>query len=329
MRCLSLAKRLESRGAHVHFLCADLDGNLSSYLSNLGFDVTLLRAEDAFRWKESRSAVAAKGRADLLVVDHYKLGSAWETAMRDVATRIMVIDDLADRDHDCDYLLDQNPHEDNAARYEGRVPKDCKLFLGPRYAFIREEFERPELQRSRSGHLKRLFVCFGGSDPTNETIGVARSLASIAKESIFADMKVDIVVGSAFPNFDALERATLDLSQISLHRQSNDIASLLSQCDLSIGSCGTMSWERCALGVPSIVVTTADNQIETAISLEKSGAILWLGSAGQVDDEQIGHGLRRLAGEPESIVAMGRRAFEITKGRRAATQELVSMLMNQ
>lgn len=189
MRCLTLAHQLQDKGAAVEFVCRPLPGNIINLIEKSGFTVLRLRAlnhkpdgdqtENIYtQWlgisqeRDAQETSDVLGRGSLeaydwLVVDHYGIDSTWETPMREIADRIMVIDDLANRDHDCDLLLDQNLFRDAEARYTGRVPDTCVALLGPRYALLRPEFVRNrKLAIIRNSKVKRTLVFFGGVDRT-------------------------------------------------------------------------------------------------------------------------------------------------------------------
>ena len=143
-RCLSLARGLRAAGATVAFACDEDGAVLCDSLEQTGFQVTRLQGSE-FSWsadtKQTGRAIDAIGaRPDWLVVDHYAVDHRWERALRAKAQRIMVIDDLANREHDCDLLLDQNLIEGMEGRYAGKVPAACELLLGPRYALLHPDY---------------------------------------------------------------------------------------------------------------------------------------------------------------------------------------------
>lgn len=188
MRCLTLAERLRCEGTDVRFICRDLVGNPAHLAREKGFALELLprREENSAltgytAWltvsqetdaTETIAALERAGRAflDRLIIDHYAIDEVWEKHLRPYTKEIFVIDDLANRRHDCDVLLDQNFYRHMQHRYDGLVPTTCRLLLGPQYALLREEFYRVrETMRVRDGSLRRILVFYGGSDLTSET----------------------------------------------------------------------------------------------------------------------------------------------------------------
>ncbi|XSC48122.1 UDP-2,4-diacetamido-2,4,6-trideoxy-beta-L-altropyranose hydrolase [Bradyrhizobium sp. RDT10] len=203
MRCLSLARALADDGATVLFLLRSHAARLTRLIEGEGHTVQLLpdpdrRPEDVAAsgsayahwlpttWEEDAEqtleAIDQIGPIDWLIVDHYSLDARWERMLRKRVPRILAIDDLADRDHDCDILLDQNLVLEMDARYRGLLPATCKPLLGPHYALLRPEFaEQRKSLNGRSGEVGRILVCFGGSDPGNET---AKALSTVKRLSL-------------------------------------------------------------------------------------------------------------------------------------------------
>jgi UDP-2,4-diacetamido-2,4,6-trideoxy-beta-L-altropyranose hydrolase len=204
-----------------------------------------------------------------LVIDHYALDARWESAMRDTAKRIMAIDDLADRQHDCDMLLDQNFYADMQTRYNGKVPAHCQLLLGPRYALLREEFRQLRKQvKPHTGAVKRILVFFGGMDADNYTDLAIKALAEIQLEEI----QVDVVIGAQHPCRAEIETSCITHGFIC-HVQTDKMAELMAAADLAIGAGGTAIWERCCLGLPTLSICVADNQQKQLADAAKEGLL--------------------------------------------------------
>lgn len=328
MRCAALGMRLMARGAQVHFVCVGVHDRLAAWLRDRGFGLAVLPAADIVDWRADLAATSEVarqvGHADLLIVDHYGLERAWESVMRPYARRILVIDDLADRDHDCDLLLDQNLHEDAESLYKQRVPQGALQFLGPQYALLRAEFDEPRLERARDGCVKRLLVFFGGTDPGNQTIKVIDALRALG----YRAPESTIVLGPAHPCRDAVLKSVADLPDVHVLDATDKMSVLIAQADLAIGTCGVAAWERCALGLPCLVVVTAENQREDAEILHRLGAIEYLGDADEVNAENWENALRRAMDDPHRIRSMALASREVMVGRRAALAELERALLD-
>lgn len=288
MRCSTLAEELQAQGANVHFACRHLPDNLQSMLLAKGFTVSLLDHIPEISEKDtsvlphshwldiSQTEDAAatlnaikNDTFDWIIVDHYALDKCWEAVMRPAAKKIMVIDDLADREHACDLLFDQNFHLDQHHRYQHLVPKDCRMLIGPEYALLRNEFKRCRTQADiRSGSVKSILVFFGGVDQFDFTSKAVLALANIRD----ADLTVDVVIGAQHPAREALV-ASCAVYGFHLHIQTSHMAELMLKADLSIGAGGGAVWERACLKLPTISIAIADHQISQLNDLSQTGMI--------------------------------------------------------
>ena len=286
MRCLTLADELKKQGAHIRFLSRNLPNYLMDMLRIKEIEYVPLENDEVgdsidelahASWlgvsQAQDSQVAIKALSDQvwdwLIVDHYALDTRWEKALRSSVKHIMVIDDLADRQHDCDLLLDQNYYAKMQVRYNGRVPVHCKLLLGPRYALLRDEFRAfRKLVKIRTGKVKKILVFFGGVDPDNFT-----SLAIKALADLKVKLSVDVVIGAEHPNREQIEQACI-AHHYNYFVQTSRMAELMAGADLAIGAGGSATWERCSLGLPTIVCAIAPNQIKATSDLSELGAII-------------------------------------------------------
>ncbi|KGR90101.1 pseudaminic acid biosynthesis protein PseG [Ureibacillus massiliensis 4400831 = CIP 108448 = CCUG 49529] len=259
MRCLTVAKYLQEYDCKVKFFMKQLPGNLIDYVKEEGF-VNITQIE----------------KADLYIIDHYGIDEVWEKQVRPFTKKIAVIDDLANRRHDCDLLMDQNVVPNFEMRYENLVPKNCVKLLGPGYLIMRDEFiEARKHLRDRNGEIKRLLVFMGGTDPTNETMKVLQALDE------FSFAHIDIVVGNGNVQKDNIHLICKEKGY-NYHCQINYLAQLMQLADFSIGAGGTTTWERCYVGLPSSCTIVADNQIVSTKFAAKLGAIINLGWHEQV-----------------------------------------------
>ena len=234
--------------------------------------------------EETRALLLAIGQADVLVVDSYALDIAWEKELRPLTTRIFVIDDLANRSHDCDILLDQNFYRNREKRYLDLVPKTCRLLLGPQYALLRQEFYQAQANlRQRDGKLRRILLFYGGSDRTRET---EKAIAALLKLRLFA-VHVDVVVGGSNARSETVRALCEKQQGFQYHFQVANMAELMARADLSLGAGGTAMWERCFLGLPAIVTSIAENQFEICQDCAEAGLIRYLGRWDEVSPEDI------------------------------------------
>ena len=273
MRCLTLADGLQQRGAKVCFVSRYLPGHLVEAVAKNGHRLIKL-ADSRGEWlggdlahahwlgtsqeQDAEECIELLGVQswDWVVVDHYALDMRWESALRRVAKKIVVIDDLADRRHDSDVLIDPNFSSDQDVRYRSRVPAGCRLLLGPRYALLRSEFsEWHDHARPRGGVVKRILVFFGGVDADNHTGRALRALIALNLKNI----GIDVVIGALHPDRPSIEAMCKEHGFL-LHVQTARMAELMAAADVSIGAGGSATWERCCLGLATLAICTAKNQ---------------------------------------------------------------------
>jgi len=331
MRCLTLAKTLQDRGAKVWFISRELKGNLFRIIREAGIDLVGLPPASKINgelagsshahwlevpWEqdsdETLKATHGIGGISWLVVDHYGLDKQWESKLRPHVEKLFVIDDLADRPHDCDILLDQNLHEGMEGRYSALLPEKCHQLLGPNFALLRPEFltTRKSL-RKRDGSIKRILIFYGAFDPTNETAKALEALKRLSVPSI----AVDVIVGQANPRQESIKATCQTLPNVSLHCQVTNMGYLMDRADLALGSGGTVTWERCCLGLPALVTTVASNQEDLALSCAKKGVLFLLGKSSDVSVSAIETALRTFLRSPESLISFSQKGMDLVDGR--------------
>lgn len=311
MRCLTLAGRMRKKHrAEIYFICRDLSGNLAHLIQEAGYNLRTLPRHDISEdlsgyasWltvsqtmdaEETGEILLNLGQIDILVVDSYALDSLWEKRMRSFAKEIFVIDDLANRMHDCDVLLDQNFYLDKEKRYEGLVPRTCRMLLGPSHALLREEFyEARRCMRKRTGALENLLIFYGGSDLTDETSKAIRAVLQVG----LTDTKVHVVVGRANEHKKEIKELCGQCENFYCHEQVADMARLMNAADLMLGAGGTTTWERCFLGLPGIVTAVAENQIRICEDCAQAGLIEYMGFYDVVSHEKLAEKIQSITSD--------------------------------
>jgi UDP-2,4-diacetamido-2,4,6-trideoxy-beta-L-altropyranose hydrolase len=328
MRCLTLANALRACGATVTFVCREHEGHLCEHLDASGFSVCRLPAPDGAATRPRRDDYVAwlgvpqdvdaeqtlacchrdDAPADWLVVDHYGLDVTWENRVRSLALHTLVIDDIADRRHSCEILLDQNLNRHPEQRYRSLTPDHCRLLLGPQYALLREEFAVAASElRQRSGDVGRILIFFGGTDPSGETLKACRAVAG----EISNNVTVDVVVGAVNRRCEDITRFCRNDARFRYHHRISNMAELIRDADLAVGAGGTTAWERTFLGLPTLTIAVAKNQVDGTEALAAQGAIHYLGTRDTVTEEHIAATLRALLRHPDSLLAMGQRCLDI------------------
>ena len=330
MRCLTLADALHERGAKSTFICRPHAGHLLDLIQQRGHTAQALPpADDAYtasadpchaQWlgtdwasdAQQTQQVLGDQVVDWLVVDHYALDRRWEQTLRPHTRRILAIDDLADRPHDCDLLLDQNLGR-QVKDYGGLLSRHTQTLIGPAYALLRPEFAQSRehsLERRAQPQLKNLLITMGGVDQTNATSQV---LEAVSQCELPIDLRITVVMGPSAPwlthvqaQAAAMPRATQVLSGVS------NMAKLMAESDFCIGAAGGSAWERCCLGLPTLVLIVAANQRAGAMALQAHGAA-WLAA----DTDQLMKQLTALFNPEKSdaiLSEMSQAAAKLTAG---------------
>jgi UDP-2,4-diacetamido-2,4,6-trideoxy-beta-L-altropyranose hydrolase/UDP-4-amino-4,6-dideoxy-N-acetyl-beta-L-altrosamine N-acetyltransferase len=347
MRCLTLADALRQEGESCTFFCREHEGNLLALIQDKGHKALALPSSTAnispsatparheyFTWlgtaveEDARQTITALQTLALdkpawLIVDHYALDSAWESELRPYCQKIMVIDDLADRQHDCDLLLDQTFGRDERD-YQPLVPEHCTILTGSYYALLRPEFaewREYSLQRRREPQLKQLLITLGGVDKDNVT---GKVLAALSDSNLPSDCHITIVMGKHAP---WLEKVTTQAQQLPWSTEVkvdvSNMAELMANSDLCIGAAGSTTWERCSLGLPSIMLVLAENQRKIAHELHQK-KLTYIVDYSKNHLLSLNTALTKIANELDFIA---KRSSMICDG--LGTKKIISHLLNR
>lgn len=316
MRCLPLAHALKRRGAEVTFICRAFGDALIPFIREQAMSVIEIplvanwQADPnasrfyanwlAASWEEDAKAtlqaLSKIGTADWIITDHYGLDAKWESALKPTGAKILVIDDLADRPHDADVLLDQNFFIMPDARYTNLLPQHCLKLLGPSYALLRPEFANlPKPPQRDLSPVKRILIFFGAGDPSRLVLRTTRVLLPLAKEH---GITLDVVSGSLNPDNDAIKAFCQNHPECVLYDHPVAMSERLAAADLFVGAGGIITWERCAYGVPGVIIAAAANQNPFNVDLAASGYQVFLGATADVSDKDIAAGVTNLIADP-------------------------------
>ncbi|WP_096189350.1 UDP-2,4-diacetamido-2,4,6-trideoxy-beta-L-altropyranose hydrolase [Evansella halocellulosilytica] len=333
MRCLTLAKQLKMKKIEIAFICRPQRGDFIETIEKEGFHVYKLPVENNKQVNLDRSVVHSHWlktdwRTDVeqtkrvieendlypewMIVDHYALDYKWEKAIRAHTRKMFIIDDLADRYHHCDVLLDTNTTADKEKRYQKLLPNDCVRLFGPQYVLLREEFIGARKDATVRRKVRRILVFFGGIDPTEETVKTIKALHNINIGSI----RVDVVVGHSNPKREEIKNICYELPNFFYHCQVDYMAKLMLHADLAIGSGGGATWERCYLGLPTLTILSAENQTDIISFAESKGAIVHLGKSEEVNEGDIQKAFEHLRSNLHQIEKMSKSALSFMEDRR-------------
>ena len=344
MRCLTLADALKAQGADCHFISREHPGHLLEVIRQRGYKVNSLlahvpTAQPAIKsivkespspqqepahaawlgstWQtdaQETAAILASLQPDWLVVDHYALNQRWEKALAPHYRKLLVIDDLADRPHYCDLLLDQNLGS-QPEHYAQWVPAHCQLLTGSQFALLRPEFAglRPySLQRRQAQPaLRQLLITMGGVDQPNATGQVLQVLKTCA---LPADCRITVIMGLTAPWLQNVRELALQMPwPTEVVVNVNDMAQRMADSDLAIGAAGSTSWERCCLGLPTLMAVLAENQQTGAQALEAAHAACLIGFVSDIAT-QLPEAVRELT-DSKHQMRMSLAASAITNGQ--------------
>lgn len=330
IRCLTLAQALRDHGAECRFICRGHEGNLIELICGRGFEVDVLPNGNKSgqmvdsglfhaAWLGADWATDAQQTWDLLqgkpvdwlIVDHYALDYRWESALRPRCHRILVIDDIADRRHDCDELLDQN-YNSSADSYHHLVPGHCNPMIGPCFALLDSAYAaRRTERRERTGKILRVLIYFGGGNATDDLAGTALQ-AFVCPE--LADVYLDIVLGAGYAYRASLETKASQRGRVTLHSRLPHLADLMAAADLAIGAGGTTTWERCCMGLPSLVISVAENQRPICEALSREGLIWYCGHSDAVSESSLREEILYLRAHPKVLLELGSAGMQLVDG---------------
>lgn len=328
MRCLTLADALSATGAKVTFFCALSTALWRELIEARGhchvtLDVTGAATGPAawplvpgsLPWSQEADADALLNAlpmpVDLMIVDHYGLDHRWERLVRRQAARLLVIDDLANRAHDCDVLLDQAGMTDRSADYDRLVPAGTIQLLGPRFALLRPSFAAARACRKPAdGHVRRISVFMGGTD----SAGAAKMALEALSRSDLSRIALDVIADSRTPHRRELQAAAGCRAGTNLHFDVSDPAQLFASADLAIGAGGVAALERCCLGLPTVAIAVAENQLPSLGWFARAGAVRYLGMLHEIDKQVLADQISALCECPGEVAEMAARARALVDG---------------
>lgn len=311
LRTTAIAQELHRRGWQVSLASSGVPSGVGARLAASGIRLIELPPAEASGFGPAQEldfiASAVGAPVTWIALDHYALGASWLTEAKRTGAQRLVIDDLHDRPLPCELLV--NPGPTAAEGHYRAFAPNAELLLGPRYVLLRREFRRalPRAAKRRFGKIHRVLIAMGGTDPQGATALMARAV-----RRALPDAELDVVLGS----FASPEPEPDALGAARIWRDLADLTPLMVDADLAVGAGGGMTWERCALGLPALVVAVAPNQREQAEAVADSGACEYLGDISSVSPARLWQGLARLA-EPERRERMSAAGRTLVDGRGA------------
>lgn len=303
MRCLALAGALVRDGWQVTFVGTSQTQVMFSALSRGAYPFVVCA---------SPPAEVDLPACDLLIIDHYGLAAPFESRARQVAPRILVIDDAPGRSHLCDVLLDQTFGRE-AEAYAGFVPEGCPVLAGSSYALLRPQFAVGRARISTREEVESVVIMLGATDPACLLPDVMAQVRQAAPKQ-----QVTVIVGSSAMHLTEILRVA-EHQDVRVLIDVQDVASVLAQADLVVAAAGSATWEICALARPMILIQIAENQADIVAAMAVAGA------AQVADVARVADTVRFLVADRGARDAMARVAGSICDGRGAARVAMAVM----
>jgi UDP-2,4-diacetamido-2,4,6-trideoxy-beta-L-altropyranose hydrolase len=324
MRCLTLAAQLRKSGAEIVFVCRPCPAGSLRVIADHGYPLRQLEDVHGRDWAltqngidadaaQTRRLLESDGPIDWLVIDHYSIDSRWEVTLERTARFMLVLDDLANRKHQCTALCDPLPG--TGAFLRARYSELCNgdLLLGPKYALVRDEFlyGREAMARPRPLPLQgalSVHVYFGSAAGS----AWARFSRLIAIQ--FPNLTL-LVIGPANDNAKKAELEQSFKGRVRVLAGPANMASTLCACDIAVGAPGSTTWERACLGIPAVYLATAENQVAILRHLDATGYCRYLGEAWSITDQAFSAGLGSLLGDAAELRSLQSKAWSSVDGR--------------
>lgn len=312
-RCLALAEQIKN--VNIIFISKNISKNYLKKIKKNNFKILLF---DNSKLTKNNDKIFPEHKIiiellkekkiipDLLIVDNYKIDYKWESKLKQYVKNIVVIDDLIEKKHNCDILINQNILKSQYKKYDGLIPKNCKKLFGPNYVILRNEFIKNRKKIKIRKIIKKIIISFGSSDPKNETLKVINAIKDLK------NIEVDVVVGDINPNKKYLKNKCEIMNNFKFHLQTDKISILMKKADFAIGAAGSSSWERCCLGLPSIVTVLSKDQFLVAHNLELLNASINLGISERITKDTYKEAIKSL--NPTKIKKMSENSMKIVDG---------------
>ena len=329
MRCLSLADELKRKNNNVSFVCRNKAGNLINFIKNKGYKVHTIPVEkycsaNLSDYKDNQNAdlmidanqtieAIQHHKIDWLIIDHYAIDYKWESELRKYVKSVLVIDDLANREHDCDVLLDQNWYgTKTTGRYDKLLRKDCISLLGPRFALLSKNYAIARRQnKSHNGSINKVLIFMGGVDSGGQTV---KALEALCLEEL-KHISVDVVIGNLNKDMTKIIKIASSRKRTVIHKVLPDLVDLMMKADLMLCAGGSTTWERCCLGLPAIVFIAAKNQSKFTKLLAKDGVHSFLGTSKEVNSQDWFEKIRELTRDADSVQKMSNLSSKMVDGK--------------
>ena len=315
MRCFSLAETLTDMKCKVNFICEELEGNIIHFLKEKNFEVLSIKNDNDVK------QILKDNSNSSLIIDDYNIDEKFETIVRPYVKQIIVIDDLANRKHNCDLLLDQNFSGKNIDKYNNFIPKNCVRLFGPRFALLRNEFLENRRVRNINFPVKNIFISYGGVDSTDETTKVLVAIKNLKNNNL----KVNAIIGDSNIQREKIRDLCSLIPNVNFISKFDGISKIMNESDLAFGAKNSSMWERMCLGVPSIVTITSEDQINATEALSENQYIINIGLAENVSSKDYERILNEIS--EKELNEISKKSYELVdgKGTKRSAEQIICL----
>ena len=257
-RVISLARGLLKSQKHMDLIFLTRFPEGRKLLEEEGFEVETVKKDEIKQLQKLSSPNAT------LVTDFLDTNPDYIQSIKEIVPNTICIDNNTTlKKIESDILINARIFDEE----EFKIVGDTRCYLGPKYVILGEEFERFHFKKKEiKGSVKSILVIFGGSDPNEYTVKVARALESIEKH-----ISINLIIGPA-SHYDP-KRVTQDIS--NLDRKFNvffnprNLISIMANSNIAVTAAGIVLYELSTLGVPSIAIPQRKHQEGIARAFEK------------------------------------------------------------
>ncbi|WP_456324633.1 UDP-2,4-diacetamido-2,4,6-trideoxy-beta-L-altropyranose hydrolase [Desulfonauticus submarinus] len=291
MRCIALAQAWQDRDGEVNFISHCESKLLRQRIQDEGFNLVSLKVSHPdpsdleFTLDFLRNLKTSRQEQPIVVTDGYHFDLAYQKGIKENGFRLMVIDDYNHLPHyHADILLNQNI---NAPELEYSCSENTVKLLGCKYVMLRREFlQYRELKREIPDKAHNILVTMGGADPDNVTQKVLKAIYLLNEP----DIEVKVIVGPSNPHLEALKSGIKDFDlpvSIIFSPLPEKMPEFMKWADLTITAGGSTCWELVFMGVPSLIITVAENQEGIGEGLERAGVARNVGWFSKIDVNEL------------------------------------------
>ncbi len=317
-RCSVLADKLLQKGHQVKFFCLSKHSEGIEWLIEKGYSCSVLNSNDIESEEKEICQVVVNDKIDVLFLDSYFLRDEYFKALKQKGIFTVCIDDFELYNYDCDVIVNFSFGAEQL-KYSGSKYK--KVLSGGKYSILRDEFLKAPISTFHE-NIESVLITMGGSDVNNFTPTVLKGISEIE------NIDITVIVGPLMTNIEEIKNVKC-LGTVQILENPNNIAALMSECDLAISAAGGTLRELFAMGVVSLFITQAENQLANSNYIDSLNAPikLHLGFYTDVDSQDINKAVRKIISDSKNRMAMRELILKLSdkKGAQNIVDEVLEL----